>query len=79
MEGIGLEACSLSAWLYESLVAAGLPAVCIETRRAKAAMGAMPDKTDRNGPGSPSGESLGVGTPVASPRSSAPAGTGRCT
>ena len=48
MERIGLEACSLSAWLHESLVAAGLPAVCIETRRAKAAMGAMPNKTDRN-------------------------------
>ena len=48
LERIGLEACSLSAWLHESLVAAGLPAVCIETRRAKAAMGAMPNKTDRN-------------------------------
>jgi transposase len=47
-ERIGLEACSLSAWLHEGLVAAGLPAVCIETRRAKAAMGAMPNKTDRN-------------------------------
>jgi transposase len=30
------------------VTAAGLPAVCIETRRAKAAMGAMPNKTDRN-------------------------------
>ena len=48
VERIGLEACSLSAWLHESLLAAGLPAVCIETRRAKAAMGAMPNKTDRN-------------------------------
>ena len=48
VERIGLEACSLSAWLHESLVPAGLPAVCIETRRAKAAMGAMPNKTDRN-------------------------------
>jgi transposase len=48
LERIGLEACSLSAWLHESLVAAGLPAVCIEARRAKAAMGAMPNKTDRN-------------------------------
>jgi transposase len=48
LERIGLEACSLSAWLYEGLAAAGLPAVCIETRRAKAAMGAMPNKTDRN-------------------------------
>src|SRR5215217_1895708 len=49
LERIGLlEACSLSAWLHENLVAAGLPAVCIETRRAKAAMGAMPNKSDRN-------------------------------
>jgi transposase len=48
MERVGLEACSLSAWLHEGLGAAGLPAVCIETRRAKAAMGAMPNKTDRN-------------------------------
>ena len=48
MERIGLEACSLAAWLHEGLAAAGLPAVCIETRRAKAAMGAMPNKTDRN-------------------------------
>jgi transposase len=48
LERIGLEACSLSAWLHQGLAAAGLPAVCIETRRAKAAMGAMPNKTDRN-------------------------------
>jgi len=46
LERIGLEACSLSAWLHEGLTAAGLPAVCIETRHAKAAMGAMPNKTD---------------------------------
>jgi transposase len=46
MERIGLEACSLAAWLHEGLTAAGLPAVCLETRRAKAAVGAMPDKTD---------------------------------
>ena len=46
MERIGLEACSLAAWLHEGLTAAGLPAVCLETRRAKAAMGAMPNKTD---------------------------------
>ena len=43
LERVGLEACSLSAWLYE-----GLTAVCLETRHAKAAMSAMPDKTDRN-------------------------------
>ena len=43
---LALEACSLSAWPHEGLTAAGLPAVCIETRHAKAAMGAMPNKTD---------------------------------
>ena len=48
VERIGLEACSLAAWLHQGLVAAGLPAVCIETRQAKAAMSAMPNKTDRN-------------------------------
>jgi transposase len=48
LERIGLEACSLAAWLHEGLAAAGLPVVCVETRRAKAAMGAMPNKTDRN-------------------------------
>ncbi len=48
VERIGLEACSLAAWLHEGLVAADLPAVCIETGQAKAAMSAMPNKTDRN-------------------------------
>ncbi|TAN55752.1 MAG: IS110 family transposase, partial [Magnetospirillum sp.] len=48
MDRIGLEACSLTAWLHDGLTGAGLPAVCIETRQAKAAMGSMPVKTDRN-------------------------------
>ena len=48
MERVGLEACSLSAWLHAGLTEAGLPAICIEARQAKAAMGAMPNKTDRN-------------------------------
>src|SRR3954453_23834981 len=46
LERIGLEACSLSAWLQDGLMGAGLPAVCLEPRHAKAAMGAMPNKTD---------------------------------
>ena len=48
MERVGLEACSLTAWLHTALAEAGIPAICIETRQAKAAMGAMPNKTDRN-------------------------------
>jgi transposase len=48
MERVGLEACSLTAWLHGGLTEAGLPAICIEARQAKAAMGAMPNKTDRN-------------------------------
>ena len=48
LERIGLEACSLTAWLHEGLTLAGLPAICIETRQAKAAMKTMPNKTDRN-------------------------------
>lgn len=49
LERIGLEACSLAAWLHDEMSAAGLPAICIETRRANAAMKTMPNKTDRNG------------------------------
>jgi transposase len=48
MERVGLEACSLTAWLHQGLSAAGIPAICIEARQAKAAMGGMPNKTDRN-------------------------------
>lgn len=48
MERVGLEACSLTAWLQQGLSAEGIPAICIEARQAKAAMGAMPNKTDRN-------------------------------
>jgi transposase len=48
LDRLGLEACSLTAWLHGELKAAGWPAICIESRQAKAAMGAMPNKTDRN-------------------------------
>jgi transposase len=48
LERIGLEACSLTAWLHDGLCEAGLPAICIETRQANAAMKTMPNKTDRN-------------------------------
>jgi transposase len=48
LDRIGLEACSLTAWLHDELRAAGWPAICIETRQANAAMKTMPNKTDRN-------------------------------
>jgi transposase len=48
LERVGLEACSLTAWLHEELHRSGWPAVCIETRQANAAMKTMPNKTDRN-------------------------------
>jgi len=48
LERVGLEACSLTSWLHDELCAAGLPAICIETRQANAAMKTMPNKTDRN-------------------------------
>ena len=48
LERLGLETCSLTAWLHGELKAAGWPAICIESRQAKAAMGAMPNETDRN-------------------------------
>jgi transposase len=45
---VGLEAGPLSPWLYAGLRAAGLPVICIETRRMKGATAAMAVKTDRN-------------------------------
>jgi transposase len=48
LERIGLEACSLTAWLHDGLRAEGLATICIETRQANAAMKTMPNKTDRN-------------------------------
>jgi transposase len=46
LQRVGLEAGPLSPWLYDSLRAAGLPAVCIETRRMKGATAVMAVKTD---------------------------------
>lgn len=48
LQKIGLEAGPLSPWLFGGLQKAGLPAVCIETRRMKGATAAMAVKTDRN-------------------------------
>ncbi|WP_263349988.1 IS110 family RNA-guided transposase [Acidicapsa acidisoli] len=48
MERVGLEAGGLTPWLCHELLAADWPAICIETRHAKAAMQAQQVKTDRN-------------------------------
>jgi transposase len=48
LKRVGLEACSLTVWLHQALTEAGVAAICIETRQAKAAIGAMPNKTDPN-------------------------------
>src|SRR4051794_14664715 len=48
IERLGLEAGPLSPWLCDGLQAAGLPAICIETRRMKGATAVMAVKTDRN-------------------------------
>ena len=46
---VGFEAGPLSQWMFFGLKQAGLPAVCIEARHAKAAMVAMNrNKNDRN-------------------------------
>jgi transposase len=45
---IGLEAGPLSQWLYAAMRDAGLAVELLETRHVKAALSAMPVKTDRN-------------------------------
>src|SRR4030095_9098018 len=38
----------LSVWFYHALTAEGLPAICIDSRRAKSALNMAPNKTDAN-------------------------------
>ena len=38
----------MSQWLFSGMVEAGLPAICIETRHAKAFLKAQVNKTERN-------------------------------
>jgi hypothetical protein len=50
LKRIGLEAGTLSQWLWSGLAEAGLPAICVETRRMHAVLKAHTalNKTDRN-------------------------------
>ncbi|WP_075255857.1 IS110 family RNA-guided transposase [Herbaspirillum camelliae] len=43
---VGHEAGALSPWLHPALLAQGLPAVCLEARRVRAALSAQRNKTD---------------------------------
>lgn len=45
---VGLEAQSLSPWLYAELQALGLPVIVVETQHMKAALRAQRNKTDKN-------------------------------
>ena len=48
IERIGLEACPLSEWLFESLAEGGYPVVCLETRHLQGLLKSGINKTDRN-------------------------------
>src|ERR1700719_1502022 len=48
LERVGLEAGPLSQWLFSGVAEAGVPAICIETRHAKAFLKAQVNKSDRN-------------------------------
>ena len=48
LERVSLEAGPLSQWLFSRLAEAGVPAICIETRHAKAFLKAQVNKSDRN-------------------------------
>jgi transposase len=48
VERVVFETGPLSVWFYHAMTAAGLPAICIDARHAKAALDMAPNKTDPN-------------------------------
>ena len=48
IERIGLEACPLSEWLFESLAEGGYPVLCLETRHLQGLLKSGINKTGRN-------------------------------
>ena len=59
MERVGLEACSLTAWLHQELSGSGIPAVCIEARQAESRDGCDAEQ-DRPQRWSQAGQSLAL-------------------
>lgn len=47
-ERVGFEAGPCAAWLYKGLIAAGMPAICMDARHTHTALKAQNMKTDRN-------------------------------
>src|SRR5271168_3956091 len=47
-ERVGFESGACSPWLYKGLIAAGMPAICLDARHTHAALKAQNVKTDRN-------------------------------
>ena len=49
---VGLESGPTSVWLTHTLLAEGLPVVCVDARHAQAVLSVRPNKSDRSDPSS---------------------------
>lgn len=48
LERVGMETGPLAVWLWNTLVARGLPIICLDARHANGVLKMMPNKTDRH-------------------------------